>query len=181
MKNSQGQLGYRIMIIGSGGAGKSTLARRLGEITGLPVIHLDAEYWQPGWVETPKDEWKCKVEVLASGDCWIIDGNYSGTLPVRLLKADMVIFLDYPRLVCLWRVCLRIARYRGQSRPDIGPGCPERFNGEFIHWVCVDFPRRSRPRLLGLLEECREGKQIVIFNSPAETRQYLQTIEREYS
>lgn len=176
MTHHQGQLGHRIMIIGSGGAGKSTLSRRLGEITSLPVIHLDAEHWQPGWVETPKEEWRRKVEIVAGNERWIIDGNYSGTLPMRLQKADTVIFLDYPWWVCLWRVCLRIARYRGQSRPDIGPGCPERFNGEFIRWVCVDFPCRSRPRLLNLLEQYREGRQMLIHRSPGETRRWLAEI-----
>ena len=65
----------RVAIIGSGGAGKSTLARQLGEATGLPVVHLDREYWAPGWVEPPRDEWTRKVALFAAEDAWIMDGN----------------------------------------------------------------------------------------------------------
>ena len=70
----------RVLVIGSGGAGKSTFATRLGARLGLPVIHLDRVYWQPGWVETPKDEWLRKVEEMCAADAWVMDGNYSGTL-----------------------------------------------------------------------------------------------------
>lgn len=71
----------RVLVIGCGGAGKSTLARQLGEATGLPVIHLDAHYWRPGWVETPKETWRAAVDELIAADAWIMDGNYSGTHP----------------------------------------------------------------------------------------------------
>src|SRR5688572_30960534 len=73
----------RILVIGSGGAGKSTFARRLGKILSIEVIHLDSIYWRPGWIETPKQEWKKRVEHLIAGDSWIMDGNYSGTLQLR--------------------------------------------------------------------------------------------------
>lgn len=169
--------GQRIMIIGCGGAGKSTLARRLGEITGLPVIHLDAEHWQPGWVVTPKEEWRRKVEALVRRDRWIIDGNYGGTLPIRMAAAETIIVLDYPWWLCLWRVGLRIVQYRGHSRPDIGPGCPERIDWQFIKWI-LDFPRTTRLKIYALLEEYREGKQILIHRSPGETRRWLVSIER---
>ncbi|HOF88625.1 MAG TPA: hypothetical protein PLZ36_11050 [Armatimonadota bacterium] len=170
-------LGHRIMIIGSGGAGKSTLARRLGEITGLPVIHLDAENWQPGWVETPKDAWRRKVEELTRRDRWVMDGNYGGTLPIRLAAAETVIVLDYPWWLCLGRVVKRRVIYHGRTRPDLTPGCPERMDGAFLKWICVDFPRRTRPRLLSLLEEYREGRRILIHRSPGETRRWLAEIE----
>ena len=82
------KIGQRILIIGSGGAGKSTLARRLGELTGIPVIHLDAHYWLPGWVVTPKEEWAGKVDALLQGDRWIMDGNFGSTLKQRLVTAQ---------------------------------------------------------------------------------------------
>ncbi len=77
----------RIAIIGPGGAGKSTLARQIGAKTGLPVIHLDAHYWHEGWVETPKEEWAQAVRELAEGEAWVMDGNYGGTMEIRLPAA----------------------------------------------------------------------------------------------
>jgi adenylate kinase family enzyme len=116
----------KILIIGSGGAGKSTLACELGTILGLEVIHLDAWYWNPGWVETPKAEWQNIIQDLTLRESWIMDGNYGGTLDVRLSVADTVIFLDFPRLLCLSRVIKRRFIYAGQSRPDMASDCPER-------------------------------------------------------
>jgi hypothetical protein len=78
-------------------------AARLAERTGLPLIHLDAMYWRPGWVKTPKDEWSRTVDRLLTRDRWVMDGNYAGTLDRRLAACDTVIFLDLPRTVCLWR------------------------------------------------------------------------------
>ncbi len=167
-------LGQRILLVGSGGAGKSTLARQLGDISGLPVVHLDAVYWQPGWVVTPKEAWQHTVETLVQPERWIIDGNYSSTFEQRLAAADTVIFLDYPWWLCLARVLRRWWTYRGRTRPDLGSGCAEHFpDGEFLRWICHDFPRRNRPRLLGLLEEHKDGLRILIHRSPRETRRWL--------
>lgn len=118
----------KILIIGSGGVGKSTLARELGTILGLEVIHLDTWYWNPGWVETPKAEWQSIVQDLTLPESWIMDGNYSGTLDLRLSVADTVIFLDFTRILCLARVIKRRFMYAGQSRPDMASDCPERLN-----------------------------------------------------
>src|SRR5687767_8178275 len=86
----------RVMIVGNGGAGKSTLARALGERTGLPVVHLDALYWQPGWVEPPREEWRATQRQQLAGSDWIADGNYGGTMEERLRLADAVVLLDHP-------------------------------------------------------------------------------------
>jgi len=127
----------RIMVIGCCGAGKSTLSRRIASITDLPVIHLDQHFWKPGWVESAKDEWTQKVKALAEQDEWIIDGNYSGTMDVRIDRADAIIYLDYPTWKCLWRVISRTFRYLGKVRPDMVKGCPERFDISFLHYVLI--------------------------------------------
>ena len=112
----------KVLVIGSGGAGKSTFATRLGELLGIEVIHLDQFYWRPGWVETPKSEWLETVERLVRKDSWIIDGNYSGSLEIRLAACDTVIFLDIARSVCVWRLLKRVVRYRKKNRQDMAEG-----------------------------------------------------------
>src|SRR5688572_22342824 len=107
----------RVLVIGSGGAGKSTFAKRLAERLGLPLVHLDAIYWRDGWIETPKEEWRGIVARLIGEPRWVMDGNYGGTMDMRLAAADTVIFLDMPRVVCLWRVVKRYFQFRGHAHP----------------------------------------------------------------
>ncbi len=166
----------RVLIIGSAGAGKSTLARRLGEITGLPVIHLDAHYWNAGWRETPKDEWKQRVGELLTRDAWIMDGNYGSTLPERVAAADTVILLELPRVRCLYRVFMRSIRHRGRPRPDLNPECPEHFPDlEFIRWIWR-YPHRSLPRVREILRPHAAAKAIVTLRSPGEVERYLESL-----
>ena len=165
----------KVLIIGSGGAGKSTFARRLGKILKLEVIHLDALYWNAGWVETPKPEWAERVAELVKRDAWIMDGNYSGTFDLRLKACDTVVFLDMPRLVCLWRVLKRLLIYRNRSRPDMAAGCYEKFNWEFILWVW-NYPKRTRPKILAWMRENSGSKKVVWLHSPAEAERYLNRV-----
>ena len=103
----------RILVVGSGGAGKSTFARRLGELTGLPVVHLDRHFWRPGWNPTPTNEWNETVAQLAAAPEWIMDGNFGGSLAIRGPRCDAVVFFDFPRVLCLWSVLKRWCRFRG--------------------------------------------------------------------
>jgi len=165
----------RVLVIGSGGAGKSTFARRLGARLGLPVEHLDASYWKPGWVETPKEEWRRRVEQLVEGDSWVIDGNYSGTLEVRLAACDTVVFLDLPRRVCIWRVLKRVLTYRDGSRPDMAEGCREKFDFEFLLWIW-NYPKRTRPKVVELIEKHSHGKKIIRLRSDAGVESFFEGI-----
>src|SRR5215475_4191315 len=100
-------IAQRILIIGPSGAGKSTLARCIGERLGLPVVHLDAINWNPGWVQTEVEPFRRRVAEAAAGEAWVMDGNYSAHLDLRLPRAQAVIWLDLPRFVyfprALWR------------------------------------------------------------------------------
>ena len=140
----------RIAVIGSSGSGKSTLAVLLGEVTGLPVVHLDKEYWLPGWVEPDKAAWRARVAEFARRDAWIIDGQYGASLIERLERADLAIFLDLPTHLCLWRVVKRWLSLRGGVRPDMGEGCPEKIDLEFLHFVAT-FRRLQRPKVVAAL------------------------------
>lgn len=167
----------RIAIIGPSGAGKSTLSRRLGTLLDLPVIHLDALNWKPGWVSEPDTQWRQKVRDAASGPKWIIDGNYGGTLDLRLQAADTVIFLDFPRWVCVCRVLWRIVSYHGRTRPDMGEGCPERFDMEFLEWVW-NFNATSRPMILRRLEGHGAGKRIITLRCPRDVEAFVRELKR---
>jgi adenylate kinase family enzyme len=162
----------RVLVIGSGGAGKSALARRLGERLGLPVLHLDALYWRAGWVPTPGDEWARRVGELVRRDAWVMDGNYGGTLDARLAACDTVVFLDLPRRVCLWRVVRRALRHRGRTRPDMAPGCPERLTPAFLRWVW-EYPRRRRPEVLRRLAALRPDQRAVVLRSAAAVERFV--------
>jgi adenylate kinase family enzyme len=165
----------KVLVIGSGGAGKSTFAKRLGARLKTKVIHLDSIYWRPGWVETPKAEWLMMVEELLKRESWIMDGNYSGTLEVRLQSCDTVIFLDLPRTVCVWRVMKRLFRYWNRSRPDMADECREKFNLEFIRWVW-GYPKRTRPKVLERLKENSQSKKIILLRSQAEVEKFLASL-----
>jgi adenylate kinase family enzyme len=161
-----------VLVVGPGGAGKTTFSLRLGELLGLPVMHLDSFYWRPGW-EAPSDgEWEATVRRLTAGRAWVMDGNYGGTLDLRLRAADTVVFLDPPRLLCLWRLARRRLRYRGRSRPDMAPGCSERLTPEFLRYVWT-YPTRRRPGVMRKLERLRHSKSVFVLRSPAETRRFL--------
>jgi adenylate kinase family enzyme len=162
----------RVLVIGSGGAGKSTFARRLAERLGLEVIHLDRVFWRAGWVETPKDEWRLRVEELCGREAWVMDGNYSGTLEVRLAACDTVIFLDQPRAVCVWRVLKRSVMYRSAPRPDTAEGCRERVDLKFLHWVWT-YPKRRRSKILARLDEMAADKRVIRLRSDAEVERFL--------
>ncbi len=165
----------RIILIGPGGAGKSTLAREIGGKTGLPVIHLDAHYWHEGWVETPKAEWATRVAALVAREAWVMDGNYGGTMEVRLAAADTIIFLDLPRWLCLVRVVRRQIYYRRRTRPDIAPGCPERLTVTFLKYIW-NYRRDRRPGILERMREHAEGQRLVHLQMPAQVRRFLETL-----
>jgi adenylate kinase family enzyme len=162
----------RVLVIGSGGAGKSTFAARLAQRTGLPLVHLDAQYWQPGWVEPAPEVWTDTLARLISGERWIMDGNYGGSLERRLAASDTVIFLDMPRWLCLWRVVLRRLRFHGRTRQDMTPGCPERLSWAFVAWI-LSYPRQRRPRILEQLSRLRSDQRAVRLRSTAQVEQFL--------
>jgi adenylate kinase family enzyme len=156
----------RVLVIGSGGAGKTTLARRIAAARSLPLVHLDQLYWQPGWVPTPADEWERRVAELVQEERWVMDGNYGGTMALRLAAADTVVFLDVPRLTCLSRAARRAFRNRGRTRDDLAPGCPDKLDRDFVRWIW-SYPRTRRPRVLDLLEAFRRtgGNAVVVRNA----------------
>ena len=162
----------RVLVIGSGGTGKTTVAQRLARRTGLPLIHLDLFYWRPGWQPTPSEEWREAVRRLVAGERWIIDGNYGGTLDLRLAACDTVVFLDLPRVLCLWRVLVRQLRYVGRVRPELPSGCRERLSWAFLVWIWT-YPLRRRGSILTRLHALDKGKRVVILRTAREIEDFI--------
>jgi adenylate kinase family enzyme len=163
----------KIVVVGCGGAGKSTFARALGARLGLPVTHLDRLFWRPGWQATEERAWREIQRGLVARDAWVLDGNYSGTLDVRLAVADTVIFLDFPRRICLTRVIRRTIASRG--RDTQAPGCPDKVDREFLSWIW-NFRAHSRPKVLAAVAEHGKHAEHVILGSPREVREFLARI-----
>ena len=162
----------KVLILGCCGAGKSTFAKQLQAKTGLPLIHLDQEHWQPNWTEPDAETWRTKVQNLADRPRWIIDGTYGGTLDIRLGKADTVIYLDVPTWKCIWRVACRVWTYNGKPRPDMPEGCNERWDWAFMHYVAV-FNVIKRRKILKKLEAVSASKMVLIFKTDKEVKVYL--------
>ena len=164
----------RIIIIGCGGAGKSTLARKLGEKLNLPVIHLDKLFWKPGWVEETQEAFDRKLAAELEKPRWIMDGNFNRTMPQRAAKCDTIIYLDYNRFVCLWGVIKRNLINRGKVRPDMGEGCPERIDLDFLNWVW-NYNRNKRESNYRLLNETTHAETVVLKNRHA-VKQFLRQL-----
>ena len=166
----------RVLVLGCPGAGKSTLARSLGEALSLPVVHLDKLWWKSGWINRTEGEFDALLDAVLLGEEWVIDGNYLRTLPRRLERCDAVVLLDYPRRVCLLRALRRILTWRRRTRPDMAADCPERLDGEFVRWIW-DFHRTQRPQVLELLDGWTGEKHV--FRSPKDCARFLAKLERE--
>jgi adenylate kinase family enzyme len=165
----------RVCIVGPGGAGKSTLARQLGVCTGLPVVHLDRHFWHPGWIETPRDEWRVRQRELFAGDAWIADGNYSATLDERLPRADTVVLLDFPAWRTLPRVLRRSIGHHGEELQ--ADGCPEHVELQFLRWV-ANYRRRSRPKVFAAIAEHAPYARVYVLCSPRAVDAFVAALNR---
>jgi len=157
----------RILVIGSPGAGKSTLARRLSRRLDLPLIHLDREYFGPAWAQPERPIWRERVAGLVARPQWVMDGNYRSTFDLRVPRATAIVWLDLPRWRCLANVTWRVLRSYGSGRPDLGAGCVERFDVAFMRWIW-NYPRRARTQTIFMLERLPRGQQVFILRSWAD-------------
>lgn len=146
-------LGDRILIIGCAGSGKTTVANKLATKLNLPVVHLDTHYWLSHWRPINADVWYQQINKLCKEPKWIMDGNYTNSLPERMLYANTIVYLDAPRWLCLWRVFKRRFQFiKNRFRSDIPEGCKDRINYRFYKWIW-DYPKRSKPETLAHLSQ----------------------------
>ena len=163
--------------MGSSGSGKSTFAQRQSMITGIPTVSLDALYWKPGWTPSDTTEFDARVREAARLPRWIMDGNYmsSGAGELRRSTADAVFWFDLPRRTCMTGILTRIATSYGRVRPEMAPGCPERFDLEFFRYVWT-FRQLQRPKLLQYFEGLRPDQVLIPFTNRAQADQYLTNV-----
>ncbi|MDH5163087.1 topology modulation protein [Heyndrickxia oleronia] len=169
----------RIMIIGvSAGVGKSTFARQLGDILHIDVFHLDAYFWKPGWVQASEEEFRGQQENIVKQSQWIIEGNYTGSFDIRIAPADTIIYLELPLSVCLYRVMKRWLMNIGRTRPDMGKGCNEKLDWEFIKFIVTTY----HPRKVKMNERFKEyqdlGKTIITLKNKREIREYIDNLAK---
>lgn len=158
----------KVMIIGCPGAGKSTFSRKLRDITGLPLYHLDMIWHKPDKTNISREEFDSRLSEIIKKDRWIIDGNYNRTIEMRLKGCDTVFLLDFPL-----EVCLEGARSRVGKKHDDLPWEETEFDEEFRQWI-IDFPNEQLPGIYELLEKYKDkNKDIFIFKSRQETDDFL--------
>ena len=166
----------RVLVLGSSGAGKSTFALKLSAITGLPVIHIDQLYWGAGWVPVPRELYLQRMHEAVAGDRWIMEGNSPSTLDLRMPRVDRIILFDRSRLACIARIGRRIATSYGKVRADMAPGCPERFDWDFLKWVW-DYPNKDWHELIGAIDRHNARDRTTTLHSDREAAAFLASLQ----
>lgn len=162
----------RVTIIGPAAAGKSTLARQLGDLTGIRTFHLDELYWGPGCTPMPAGEWDALLEELVARPEWIIDGNFTASLPARLASADTVVFVDLPRVVCLAAAVKRRLLFGLRRPPGMARDCRPMFNLTFLRWIW-SFRDDHRPHYLELLRQPVPGRVVIMLRRRRDVRRFV--------
>jgi adenylate kinase family enzyme len=169
----------KIAIIGTPGSGKSTLASKLHTILGIPVFHLDQYFWQPGWQRPDRNEFTQIHDQLCDQNEWIIEGMATRLFEYRLKQADVIIFLDVPLYICLYRIFKRALLNFGKVVYSSAPGCPERMpDREFLQYVW-HFNKKQKPDVEDLLSYYRDEKKIFIVKNKSDLNELIKRFESD--
>lgn len=164
----------KIAVIGYSGSGKSTLARALGERYGIPVLHFDRVHWASGWQERDREEAHRLIHEFMEQPEWVIDGNYTKfEYERRMSEADEIVFLDLSRISCFFRAWKRFFQNRGRTRIDMGEGCLEKMDLEFIKWLLWKGRKTQKEKWLAAGLEKYLNK-VTVLRSQKEIDQYLE-------
>ncbi len=168
----------RIAIIGCGGSGKTHLANQLASLLNLPLTHLDAVYYDADWNTLPQEEFAELQRTLVAGPRWLLEGNYAGTLPIRLAAADTVIFLDLPALTCLAGILQRRRRYRGGQHAN--DGVYDRITWNFVRYIW-GYRKTMRPKVRQLLAEHGPHVRLITLTSRRQAARFIAHVRAETS
>jgi adenylate kinase family enzyme len=168
----------RILVVGCSGGGKSTLSQKLAWQFALTYVSIDRDIlWLPGWVQRDKDEQRRRIAERIAGDRWIMDGTSPSSFDIRLPRADIVIWVRMPRLLCIWGVVTRWLRYIGRTRPEMAPGCIEKIDWEFLRFIWT-FEEKFTPRILLGIGEHGPQVPVLTLKSRREMRRLLDLLGR---
>lgn len=166
----------RLMVIGCSGGGKSTLSQKIAGRFGLEYVSIDRDIlWLPGWVQRPKPDQHDLIREFIAHDRWIMDGNNTSTFDIRVPRSDLVIWVHMPRWLCVWGIFSRWAKYRGQIRPDMAPGCPEQVTWEFFRFVWT-WEKIFAPRVTAALEAHAGKTPVLMLKSRADMRRLVELL-----
>lgn len=158
----------KIAIIGSPGSGKSTLSLKLHKIFNLPLYHIDQYFWKPGWQRPDREEFRIIHNNLCDKSEWIIEGMAVSHFGYRLARVDMIIFLDIPLYICLYRIFKRAFTNFGKVCFSSAPGCPEGFpSWEFLTYVW-NFNRKQKKEVEVMMQQLQPAKEIFVIKNQRE-------------
>ncbi len=162
----------RVIIIGSPGSEKAELARVIAERLRLPCIELERLYWRPGWEKPDAQTWQTQVSELAAREAWVMSGTFPSTLDIRVARADWLVWVDLPMPVCFVHKLRDMMRRNGEKRPEVAPGCPQRFDMSLLRFIWT-FPSVVLPRIAALVARERRNRTIFILRSKRERDDFL--------
>lgn len=168
----------KIAIIGCPGSGKSTLAFKIHTILGIPLLHLDKYFWQPGWQRPDREEFRKIHDQLCDQKEWIIEGMSVRLFEYRAKQADVIIFLDIPLYVCLYRIFKRALLNFGKECFSSAPGCPERLpDWEFLKYVLC-FNKKYKPEVEKLLHYYKGQKKIFVVKNNVDLNEIIKKFQQ---
>ncbi len=169
----------RVVVFGGTGAGKSTLARAMGERLGIAVCHLDAIYYAPGWQDPAPEAFRARIAEAVAGERWISEGNFIRlTADLKLPRADAVVWIEQPRWRRMWRAVRRGWRDRERDRPDLAPGCRDHVDATLLRDV-LKFDREYRPMIEDALARHAPAALVIRLRGDRAVRAFLDTLEPE--
>jgi adenylate kinase family enzyme len=176
-------VGQRIVVVGTTGSGKTTVARQLAQRLGCPFVELDALFWGPNWIPVPLDLFRERTAQALSGDAWTVGGNYGAARDIVWGRADTLVWLDYPLRLILWQLFRRTIR-RIVTQEELWNGNRETFRGQFLSrdslfvWALDSHARHRREYLASMQKPEYAHLKWVRLHSQRETRNWLAGLMR---